>query len=69
MAPVLLIGLHRLPTVESRVRPRVASLHGFWQSGEYHLQMGGDLFPGRPLAFAQFARNVFARLRQKRQDR
>src|SRR5258706_391992 len=51
-APVLLIRLHRLPAVESRVRPGVHSLHRFRQRGEHAVQMMSNLFARRPVLCA-----------------
>src|SRR6266404_2460348 len=68
-APLLLIRLHRLPAVESRVRPGVHPLHRFRQRGEHAVQVMSNLFARRPVSFAQLAAHVLPRLRQKRQDR
>ena len=65
----LLVGCHRLPAIKAGIGPRQDFLHAPRQSLESALQVGGDLSARGPVAAAQPAHQVFARLGQESQYR
>src|SRR5215469_2825004 len=67
-AAMLLVRLHRLPTVQPRVGARITLLHTLGYGGKDSYQMLGDLFTRRALSFAQLAADVLPRLGQESQN-
>ena len=65
----LFIGLHRLPAIKAGIGPRQDFLHAARQSPESALEMSGDLAARGPVAAAQPAHQIFARLGQEGQYR
>ena len=65
----LLVGCHRLPAIKAGIGPRQDPLHAARQSPESALQVGGDLLARGPVAAAQPAHQIFARLGQEGQYR
>ena len=62
-------GGHRLPAIKAGIGPRQDFLHAARQSPESALEMGGDLAARGPVAVAQPAHQVFARLGRESQYR
>ncbi len=65
----LLIGLHRLPTVEAGIGSGVDRLYLRRQGGKHALQMPGNLCTRGPIPIAQLAAYILPRLGQKSQNR